>query len=357
MVIEHSASGGHHCRCVAVIRLVGSSDARQADGLLGDVSGGGALLGNRVVVQIGAAQCVGQGHRFAHGHILVAEGAGAGYCQVIARDFVVEHSAGGGHGGRCAAVIGFAGGRDTAQADGFLVDIGGGAGLICDGVVAQICATQGVAQGHRLAGGRVLVAECAGAGHREHIACHLVVEHRCAHRNRCSVGAVIGLVGGGDAAQGDGLLVDVGRGAGLLSNAVVAQVRTAQGVGQAHGFARSRVLVAEDAGAGHREVIARDFVVEQGAAHRHGGSCAAVISLVGCSDARQGDGLLGDVSGRRSLLSHGVVAQIGTAQGVGQGHRFACGHIFVTEAAGAVHREHITCDLVIENSRAGRHGG
>ena len=73
------------------------------------------------------------------------------------------------------------------------------------------------------------------------------------------------------------------------------------------------MLVAEAAGAGHRQVIARDYVVEHRAGRGHVSACAAVISLAVSGDARQGDGLFGDVSSRRCLLSHGVVAQIRTA--------------------------------------------
>ena len=135
------------------------------------------MIGDAVVAQIGTAQGIQQGHRFARGHILVVELASGGHCQFITCDHVLEHGPIHRNRSDLVAVIRLIGRSDATQCDGFLADVSRGRSLVCDRVVAQIGTTEGVGQSDRFACGRILVAERASRGHFQLITHNHVVEH------------------------------------------------------------------------------------------------------------------------------------------------------------------------------------
>ncbi|NDA64244.1 MAG: hypothetical protein EBX50_19785, partial [Chitinophagia bacterium] len=164
-----------------------------------------------------------------------------------------------------------------------------------EGVVAAVGASEGEAgEGDGLVRADVLVGEGAGgsrAAERDRVPADHAGQARGAGDVRDG-GAVVGLVGGADARDGDRSRGDGGGEAGRLGEAVVAAVGAGEGeAARGDGLARAGVLVGE--GADRSGTIQGDGVPADhaGEARRpavQGGRGGAVVRLVGRGHAEHG---------------------------------------------------------------------
>ena len=307
----------------AVIGFVARRHA--ADGQRGLVDGaaGVADIAHRVVAAAIAIadRYAADGDSFvALPGVFVEEGKAAAAEAVAVEHRAVHHlQRAAGHAGR--AVIGFA---HVLHADGELGlgNVRRGAGLAGDEVVARIGAAVAAGQRHGLAIARVLVAEDTRGGHVQFVVLHQPGQHGAVHIHGGGIGAVISLVAGRDAADGQDLGRDIRRQIRGCRHGVIARIGPAQrDVADGHGLARAHVLVGKTtAGAaaqGHG--IAIDHA-GQAAAAQAGGD-VAVIDLVARRHAADGQRLLADLHAVVRAVGHGVVACIVARQGI----RHGCG--------------------------------
>ena len=202
------------------------------------------------------------------------------------------------HSGRVQAVIGLFHGALQGRCDGGFVDGAVAVAHQRQAVVAAVVAVleRGAVEGDGfIARTRVLVGENQ-SGCRDRVTADELRRQGCQVSGTGAVVqvAVIGLAHGASA-EAQGLGRDVGRGAGLRCQRVVAQVRATQGVGQSDHLGSARVLVAEGACAGHGQVIACNATIPNHRAGGHRGMGVAVIGFGRCADAAQTQGLGVDV--------------------------------------------------------------
>ena len=246
--------------------------------------------------------------------------------------------------GAGGAVIGLVVGRETRHRQRLGADGGLRGGLPGDGVVAHIGAAVVAAQVDRLACARILVAKAARGAHGNRVATEQtgITCTSCCHH--CAGVGVVGFTGGANAADGQGLGVDGGRGGALVGDGVVAHISAAVAADQGDRFADSGVLVAKGAGGRYRYGIAAD---------QTGITCAsctdrcAGIALVGFScggNTADCQCLGGDVGRGGALVGNGVVAHIGAAVAADQGDRFTDSGVLVAKGAGGRYRYGIAAD-------------
>ena len=207
--------------------------------------------------------------------------------------------------------------------------------LIADVVVGHIVTAVAAEQRHGLASADVLVVKLAGRGHTQLVARHQAAVEDVLRAHSGVAGAVINLVGRGDAADGQyarngqRLRCDAGSGALLIGDGVVAHIGTAVAAQQGHGLAGTYVLGVELARRGNAESVAADQARVVGARRAHGRRAVAVINLVGSRDAAQAQRFLSDAGVCCGLAGDVVVADISAAVGAAQGHRLANANVLV----------------------------
>ena len=247
------------------------------------------------------------------------------------------------------AVIDFIARHHAAQGQAAGRDVGRGAGHIgAQHIVAGVRAAQGqAADVHRLAAGRVLVAEnAAGTGQAQAIARHHAVETGAAGIEQHTAVAVIHLVARLDAADAaDDGPADLGRQTGRIAERVIAG-QAMRGIAQGgarhrDGLVLARMLVREcRAQTGQLQGLHFHQAAQHGA--RQAGVAGAVIHLVVGDNAGQRQGFRRDAGAQARGLGHHVVA--GQAAGrVEQGratdaHALARARIFVAKLA--MHARH-----------------
>jgi len=224
-------------------------------------------------------------------------------------------SSGAGVDGCCSpAVIDLVGHRETCHCQRFFRDVGRGAGLVADLVVAHIRTVVAAAQGNQLASGCVLVCKRTSAGDSDRVATDHATKH-CTRRADCGTGAcVIHLVGRSDAAHRQRRFADVRCGAGLVCDQVVAGVRAAVVAADRDRLAGADVLVIKAACGGKAQGVSTD----QAGVHRvggdHSGTGVAVVDLIGRRHAADAECLLAHVGcGCGCACKCSVVTHIGTA--------------------------------------------
>ena len=239
LVVEHSTGHRDSGARVAVIRLVGRSDATQYDGFLADAGIRGLSRGQTVVGGQSAVLAIGQcdavdRHQIRARHILAVErGRAAG-----GHGFRANQTAADGQGRRCgsSAVVGFVvgGGRSDQR---FGRDRGGGGS---GGVIQHVVGEAGSAQHdandvHGFSNTGILVRKsAAGRGDAQAVAADQTGKAGGIGIERGDGAAVIRLVAGGDAGHGaDGGFVNVGRCGGrratqrVVTDIISAQAETA----------------------------------------------------------------------------------------------------------------------------------
>ena len=242
-----------------------------------------------------------------------------------------------------------------------LVDRGGSFGLVPG--CRQFIVGKGVAAQRQTADRHVLTRsgsstfKSTGRRDRQLITADNAAEDRIAVIQRGSGIAVIGLVRGGDAADGDLRLVDGGGGFGLVpgrcqfivGKGVAAQRQTAD----RHVLTRSGSSTFKSTGRRDRQLIIADNAAEDHIAVIQRGSGITVIGLVRGGDAADGDLCLVDRGGGGLLgrIGEDVVACIRTGQGDRQVDRLVCGGILVCERTGNGKVEVITGDISGERRR------
>ena len=332
----------------AVIDLVGSGDASDVDdaadhhSLGRDVGRGAGLIGDGVVAHVRAAVAAGKRYRLASANVLaVKHPAGRDGERVTGYQPCVGGVAGI-HTGRAVGVIDLAGRADAAHAQRLLRYIGRGASLIDDGVVTHIGAAVAAGQIHCLGRAHVLVTEGSRSCHVDHVTCYQsCLDHASSADARC-VAAVIDLAGCRDAADSHRLGCDVGCGAGLIGNCVIAHVRAAVAAGKSHSLATAHVPVVELACCRNNEGISRDQTSILRASVNNGSNYIAVIDLVGRGDAADGQGLLRDAGRRGWLIRNVVVAKIRAAVAAKQRHCLACADVLVVKLPGGGNAQLVT---------------
>ena len=158
-----------------------------------------------------------------------------------------------------------------------------------DGVVADVGAGVGAGEGDGLAGARVLGVEGAGGGDGEVVAIDEAAERCVASANGCDGVAVIDLVAGGDAGDGQFLGCDVRAcGSRVVGEYIVACTGAGEGdAGDGDRFGSADVLVGEGpAGAIDAEYVVAEDAGEGSALGVERGVGVAVVDLVLSGDAR-----------------------------------------------------------------------
>ena len=245
-------------------------------------------------------------------------------------------------------------------------------------VVGRVAAGQGQARHrHRLARGRVLRRERAGSRARQRHRVGAVVQavnrgrraegDRSRARDRSAKAGVVGLVGGGETRDRQGLLQDVRRQTDR-AELIIGGVDSGQGEARhRHRLARARVLRREGPGSRTRERHRVGAVVQAVGGGRRArgdrgrardcGAEACVVSLIGGREARDRQGLLSDVSrkaNRIQLVVGGVAA--GQAQARHR-HRLARGRVLRRERAGSRARDGHRVGAVEQAIDVGRRTG
>ena len=353
---------------IAIVDLVARHLARDRQGFRRDIGrAAGVRATQEVVAGVRTRQCnAADRHTLGGARILVAEQARACNTQAVVANNAIK-ACRPLQSGRSQAVIGLvvhAHVRHTA--DRCLGDIGHAAGRRAgQNVVARVRATQGdVAHVHCFTGARVLVAEFAISRHRQAVVAEDAAKGRCAvHGGRFL--AIIGLVIDAHVRHAaDAGLGDIGHAAGRRAGQrIVASIRPAQcQTADIDGLARARILVAEDAAAGHSQaVVAEDAAegrraVERG---RDGGIVGLVVDAHVRHAADAGLGDIGHAAGRRA--GQRIVASIRPAQcQTADIDGLARARILVAEDAAAGHGQAVGAEDAIEGRRAverGRDGG
>ena len=195
----------------AVVDLVRGGDAGHGQGARGDVPREPGRLHDGVIAGLGAGQGIARGRdRLRRADVPIREDAGgAGGDQ---RDRVAGERADGASGERSRerAVVGLAGHRDARDGQGSGRDVRGEPGGLADGIIAGVGAPEDRAgDGDGLGVADVPVRE--GAGHGGGVNRHGVTAERSdrAARDDGGEGAVVDLVGRGDAGERQGERRDV----------------------------------------------------------------------------------------------------------------------------------------------------
>ena len=204
---------------------------------MGDVGGGGGLVGDVVVVAVCTRIAAGQRHCFTRGHILVAEHACSSHRHRVTSHQTCCHHAAHRHSGGCGVVIHLVGCCDAADGQVFGCDVGGAAGLVGDAVVGHICTARCAGERDCFARAYVFVCKHTRGADAHGVATHQASEQSVTVADRGSGATVVHTAVGNEARDGQGFGCDRRCGAGLVGDAVVGQVCSAVTAHQAHCFA------------------------------------------------------------------------------------------------------------------------
>ena len=303
----------------------------------GDVVVGGGQRAERELVEIGCIrfQLVRSGEV---GGIFNAHGTGHDRCS-----FAIDHASDRVGAGQDGAVI-FAvgdGGIFRRNRQRSLVDRGGGFGLVpgrCQFIVGKgFAAQRQTADRHVLTRSGSSTFKSTGRRDRQLIIADNAAEDRIAVIQRGSGIAVIGLVRGGDAADGDLRLVDRGGGSllGFCREDVVVFVRTGQGNRQVDRLIGSSIDIGKRTGNGKVEVIAGDISGEGRSGLIDRGCVIAIVGLISSSNSADGNFFCRDGSGGSGFITgEFVVAGSFTGQRPSQADRFTRTDILIHKRTG-----------------------
>ena len=261
-------------------------------------------LGQLVVVGVGARQLKATG---GDGQVAAFSGGGKLGLAILQDHGIADEGADGGcacEGGGGAAVIRLVAGVQARHGQGPGADAGRGGGLTGDGVVAHICTAVGAGQSHGLGVARIFVigrvarvAEVAGGTDGDGVARDQAIglQHTVGHACGADRGggqAVVDLVGGGDAGDGQGFGGDgAGAVAGIAQAVVLAAVAVADGGGaEAHHFAAiSGTFVVKGHGGGAHAVTTHAELVAQ-CAQVAGAGRVVGVAVIDLADHGGGQG-------------------------------------------------------------------
>ena len=326
------AHAGEHHEARAAVEILDALDFRDRDGaighgLAGDADQHAVRRDDREVARDVAHRVVLGRETAGHEHAGVSTcgvrtGVGAGDCRA-ARDV------GEGVTGQEAAeddaveVGGVRGGDELRIAvhdglEGSGRDVGGDAGRLDDGVVGGLGSAQGIT-GNRDGLGRtdITVSEDAdGVSGVERDGVSADRRDRTAGQRR-SDGAVVDLVRGGNAGDGQGQRSNVSRDARGLDESVVTGVRAGEGVTRdGDVLARPDVLVREDPGPAGADESDRIAGEDADGATRDRRTQQRVVNLIGSRGAGDVQRQRGDIGGHSGRLDQGVVSGVGAGEGV-----------------------------------------
>ena len=223
---------------------------------------------------------------------------------------------------------------DAANRNSLGRDVGRGTGLVGDGVVARVSTTVTAGQRYGLASANVLAVKQPGGGYGKCVSGYQPCVGSVAGIHTGRAVGVIDLVGSADAAHAQRLLRHIGRGAGLIGDAVVTHVCAAVTAHQRYRLARADVLVVERSGCANVDRIAR---YQAGLGHSSGVDTCHVVAIVdfaGSGDASNCQSLGCHIGRRRFLVGDAVVAHVSAAVTAHQRYCLARADVLVTERSG-----------------------